>query len=347
MSSLRIFGIIIGSIGILLSFRMFRGKRWNRFSFFLLGAFCLSLLMVCINPDLINIIPQMLSLEEVQRGRLIALLILSNIALWFIIFFMRASLTSHRLQFDSLVRSLGVEKAERDLASKLPATKVMVLIPCYNEAENLKALLPKIPQEIDGQRLGVLIVDDGSDDSSYLTALESGAFAVRNPINRGGGAALRLGYDLLKKAKIEICVTMDADGQHNPEEIPKLISPILENSYDIVIGSRILGGREKDNRFRLMGVYVFSFIINRLLGTKITDPSSGFRAFKMDILSSIYLYEDQYHTSELIINAAKRGIDIGEVPITIHKRKFGKSKKGKDWKYALHFSKAIIRSWWR
>jgi glycosyltransferase involved in cell wall biosynthesis len=140
---------------------------------------------------------------------------------------------------------------------------------------------------------------------------------------------------------------MDADGQHNPEEIPNLLSPIIEDKHDIVIGSRILGGRERDSRLRLIGVYFFSFIINRLLGTKITDPASGFRAFKMNALKSIYLYEDQYHTSELIITAAKEGVRIGEVPITIHKRRFGKSKKGKNWKYGLHFSLTIIKSWWR
>ena len=81
--------------------------------------------------------------------------------------------------------------------------------------------------------------------------------------------------------------------------------------------------------------------------SRITDPSSGFRAFNLDVLSSVYLYEDQYHTSELIINAAKKGISIGEVPITIHRRKYGKSKKGKDWKYGFHFSKTIVKSWWR
>jgi hypothetical protein len=347
MSSLRIFGIIVGIIGVLLSFRMFRGKRWHRYGFLLLACFSLSLFIISINPSLINILPEILSLEEVQRGRLIALLICSNIALWFIIIYLRSSIVGHRLQFDSLVRAIGVEKLHPDLENKLRDTNTVVLIPAYNEAENLRELLPKIPYQIDEKKLGVLVVDDGSDDTTYLTALEAGACVVRNPIQRGGGAALRLGYDLLRRADVQICVTMDADGQHNPEEIPNLLSPIIEDKHDIVIGSRILGGRERDSRLRLIGVYFFSFIINRLLGTKITDPASGFRAFKMNALKSIYLYEDQYHTSELIITAAKEGVRIGEVPITIHKRRFGKSKKGKNWKYGLHFSLTIIKSWWR
>jgi hypothetical protein len=84
-----------------------------------------------------------------------------------------------------------------------------------------------------------------------------------------------------------------------------------------------------------------------LLGKKITDPSNGFRAFTMDCLEGISLYEDQYHTSELIINAVRKGKRIGEVPVDIRRRKFGKSKKGKDWLYGLNFAKTIIKTWWR
>jgi hypothetical protein len=140
---------------------------------------------------------------------------------------------------------------------------------------------------------------------------------------------------------------MDADGQHQPEEIEKLVLPILNDQNEFVIGSRILGSREKDSLFRVIGVYFFGLLISFLLGKRITDPSSGFRAFKMEAMAPIELYEDQYHTSELIIEAVKKGIRIGEVPITILKRKHGKSKKGRDWIYGFHFARIIIKTWWR
>jgi glycosyltransferase involved in cell wall biosynthesis len=190
-------------------------------------------------------------------------------------------------------------------------------------------------------------VNDGSLDDTLHVAHEYGNLIVSNLTNRGGGAALRLGYDILKKTKGTICVTMDADGQHQPDEIEKLVMPIINEQYEVVIGSRILGSFEKDRRLRIVGVYFFGGIISLLLGEKITDPSSGFRAFKMEAVSSIDLYEDQYHTSELIIEAIKKNLRIGEVPITILKRKYGKSKKGMDWKYALNFSKAVFKAWWR
>jgi glycosyltransferase involved in cell wall biosynthesis len=205
-----------------------------------------------------------------------------------------------------------------------------------------------IPRQIEGIEIGALVVDDGSDDDTFAIASEANNICVvKNIINRGGGAALRLGYDILQKAGVRYCITMDADGQHKPEEIRNLLLPILENKYDCVIGSRILGDREKSNWLRITGVYFFGRIVSILLGKKITDPSSGFRAFRMEAMASIQLYEDQYHTSELIIEAVKKGLRIGEVPITILKRKYGKSKKGKDIAYGFHFARIIIKTWWR
>jgi glycosyltransferase involved in cell wall biosynthesis len=191
------------------------------------------------------------------------------------------------------------------------------------------------------------VVDDGSEDDTRNVVQTCGGLVVSNPINRGGGAALRLGYDILKKTGTDICVTMDADGQHRPDDIPGLLAPILNNEADFVIGSRILGKRERDSLLRLSGVYLFGWLISLLLGQKVTDPSSGFRAFKMNRTRHLNLREDQYHTSELIIEAIKKGLRIKEVPVTILKRKYGKSKKGPNMKYALNFSRAIVKAWWR
>ena len=119
------------------------------------------------------------------------------------------------------------------------------------------------------------------------------------------------------------------------------------NQYDVVIGSRILGHREKDSPVRAAGVYFFAAIVSSILGKEFTDPSSGFRAFKMDEIKSINLFEDQYHTCELIIEAVKKDLRIGEVPISILRRKYGKSKKGRNLKYGFHFARIIVKTWWR
>ncbi len=347
MSTLRLLGCIIGILGLFVTFYVYRGHRWNRLNFIFFMLLNISLIAVTINPDILNALRDALALHKAYRGRIIALLIVSNIFLLFYIFFTKLKVDHIHFQFDRLVRSLGAKEIEKSADLTQHIRPIMVLIPAYNEAENLEILLPRIPKQIEGMDVGTLVVDDGSDDQTFSIAQSSGACVVKNLINRGGGAALRLGYDILQKADVRYCITMDADGQHLPEEITYLLSPIMEDQYDCVIGSRILGNRESASRLRIAGVYVFGRIITTLLGKKITDPSSGFRAFGMEAVSSIRLHEDQYHTSELIIEAVKQGLRIGEVPITILKRKFGKSKKGKDLIYGFHFARIILKTWWR
>jgi hypothetical protein len=318
---------MVGFLGLFATFYVFRGTRWNRLNFILFMLLNFSLIAVTINPNILNALRDALALQKAYRGRIIALLIVSNIFLLFYIFFTKLKVDNIHFQFDRLVRSLGAREIEKsaDLAQHIKP--IMILIPAYNEAENLKDLLPRIPKQIEGIDVGILVVDDGSDDETFSIAESSGACAVKNLINRGGGAALRLGYDILQKAGVRYCITMDADGQHRPEDIAYLILPINEGQYDCVIGSRILGDREAASPLRIAGVYVFGRIV--------------------DAVSSIRLREDQYHTSELIIEAVKQGLRIGEVPITILKRKYGKSKKGKDLIYGIHFARIIIKTWWR
>jgi glycosyltransferase involved in cell wall biosynthesis len=309
----------------------------------LLGS---GLLLVSIYPDCINIIAGMMALDNRQYGRLIALLILSNMLLWFLAIRQRSKDVVKAIQFDRLVRKLAHERFFEHKKHKTLAN-ITVLIPALNEAENLDQLLPQMPDSVRGNKLGVLVIDDGSTDGTVETVINHGYSVISNPINRGGGAALRLGYDVAMTGKAKVIVTMDADGQHRPEEIERLVLPILEDTCDIVIGSRVLGDREKDSSIRWIGIHVFNRIINLLAGTSITDCSNGFRAFRIDSLKNVLLVQDQFHTAELIIDAARKGMRIGEAPITVLRRYSGKSKKGKDLSYGFNFTKTILKSWLR
>ncbi len=210
---------MVGVLGLFVTFYIHRGTRWNRLNFIFFMLLNLSLIAVTINPNILNALRDALALHKAYRGRIIALLIVSNIFLLFYIFFTKLKVDNIHFQFDRLVRSLGTKEIEKsaDLAQQMKP--IMILIPAYNEAENLKALLPRIPKQIEGIDVGILVVDDGSDDGTFSIAQSNGAFAVKNMINRGGGAALRLGYDILQKADVRYCITMDADGQHRPEDI--------------------------------------------------------------------------------------------------------------------------------
>lgn len=223
MSNLRIIGLTVGILGFLITFLIFRGTKWKRSNFILFSLFNVSLIIIAINPNVVNFVRDGFFLREQQYGRLIALLIVSNIFLLFLCFYTKAKLENIWLQFDKLVKELGYADFRNRFDLKKQIAPIMVLIPALNEAENLRELLPRIPKRIKERNVGILVIDDGSvDETSIVASKTVGVYVVRNPINRGGGAALRLGYAVLKGSDTDVCVTMDADGQHRPEDMEDL-----------------------------------------------------------------------------------------------------------------------------
>ena len=343
---LRVMGGLSGFIIGLWAFTLFRKHFIKRREFFFMQISAICLLMVSIYPDSINIVAGMLALDNRQYGRLITLLILSNMLIWFLFIGQRNRDALKSIHFDLLVRRLAVEKYfEKDFQDK--TKEITVVIPVLNEAKNLDILLPRMPESIMGHSVGVIIVDDGSEDETLEVVKKHGYSAISNFFNRGGGAALRLGYDIATAAGVKIIVTMDGDGQHMPEEIEQLVTPVLKDESDIVIGSRVLGQREKDSALRWIGIHIFNFVINMLAGTHITDCSSGFRAFRIESLNKVLLIQDQFHTAELIIDASRKGVRITEAPVTIKRRFSGQSKKGTNLSYGLSFFRTVLKTWWR
>lgn len=347
ISGLRITGLIIGTIGLFVTFTIYRGPRWKRMNFVFFGIFSLGLVIVSANPNVLNIVAEILKLKREQMGRILALLIGSNIALWFLLIHFKSNLDEFKYQFDLLIRKLGHEEIEEILKTGIADKEIMVIIPAYNEAENLSVLLPEIPGTIKGKKVGVLVVDDGSSDNTKEVVTNSGHMVAQNKINRGQGAASRLGYDVLVRNNIQIGVTMDGDGQQLPSDIEKMVEPILNNEYDLVIGSRVLGTTYKNTMLRSAGVQFFTRVINMAAGLNLTDCSNGFKAFNVEKISSLNLREDQFQSTEVILEAAKKGLRIGEVPITVMERKYGTSKKGPDLMYGIYFAKTLLKSWWK
>lgn len=347
ISGLRITGLIIGFIGLVVTFRIYRGPGWKRKNFVVFGLFSLCLIIVSLKPDAVNLAAEILKLEQKQRGRILALLIGSNIILWFLLLYIKSNLDEYKYQFDLLIRKLGHEQIEDLLKKEMADKEIMVIIPAYNEADNLKILLARVPDKIKGKKVGVLVVDDGSADNTREVVLDSGHMVVQNKINRGQGAASRLGYDVLLRNNVPYGVTMDADNQQMPEEIENVLAPVLDKTCDLVIGSRVLGTTYKSSLMRRAGVQFFTKIVNLATGLKLTDCSNGFKAFDVNKISKLNLREEQFQSTEVILEAAKKGLKIVEVPITVKERKYGASKKGPDLMYGLFFTKTLIKSWWR
>jgi hypothetical protein len=225
--------------------------------------------------------------------------------------------------------------------------KVGVLVPAYNEADSIGEVLVRIPESVGGAQTAVLVVDDGSRDRTGEIAREHGAVVARHLINRGGGAAMRTGYRLLADAGANIVVTLDADGQHRPEEMERLVKPVLDGEVDVAHGSRVLGEAEPNHVARELGIVFFNRMVSLITRTKVSDCSNGYRAVRADVLPQLVLRQEQFHTSEFLIEAIKRGIPAKEVPVTVERRLHGHSKKPAVVRYGMGFANAIVRTWLR
>jgi hypothetical protein len=153
--------------------------------------------------------------------------------------------------------------------------RIGVLVPAYNEAETIAWVLDRIPEQVLGVETAVLVVDDGSRDRTGEVAAEHGAVVARHVINRGGGAALRTGYRLLADSGARIVVTLDADGQHLPSEMERLVEPVLSGEVAVAHGSRVLGEAEPNHYSRELGIVFFNRMVSLITRTKVSDCSNG------------------------------------------------------------------------
>jgi glycosyltransferase involved in cell wall biosynthesis len=246
------------------------------------------------------------------------------------------------------VEALGQERFDWERASRLPdGPRLVTISPAFNEAENVAAVIKQIPAMVEGHHVVPVVVSDGSTDRTAAVAREAGAYVAELPIRRGGGLALRVGYEIALRLGAQVVVTLDSDGQHLPEEIPIVIAPILAGEADYVNGSRLLGTFERESLVRHLGVHVFSRIITVLTGQRITDPASGYRAARADLLERVVLKQDQFWSTEILIEALRNKARVVEVPVTFLARAGGESKKPKSFRYGWNFLKVIIQTWLR
>ena len=241
------------------------------------------------------------------------------------------------------VAAFVAEYGER--ATALPP--LAIVIAAYNEQGAIGPVVEALPKEVLGQATAVIVVSDGSKDDTVAEASAAGALVCDPKVNRGQGAALRLGYRLAREGGAKYIVTTDADGQYNPAEIELLMEPILAGEADFVTGSRRLGSEETKDPVRKAGVRFFALAISTLTGQKISDTTFGLRAMRAEVTGAVLLAQPQYQASELLIGAITHGYRVVERPATIHKRQVGKSKKGNNAFYALQFAKVVGTTWWR
>ena len=164
----------------------------------------------------------------------------------------------------------------------------------------------------------VIVCDDGSTDNTAKRAKESGAIVITHEKNQGYGAAIATLFDYARKQNAQIMITIDGDGQHNPDQIPLLINAITTHNVDVVIGSRFLDDSTKASSYRKTGIKIITSAANYGTNFKVSDSQSGFRAYSKDAIDAIHPTEQGMSVStEILLKISNKGLSIAEVPITI------------------------------
>jgi len=207
---------------------------------------------------------------------------------------------------------------------------ILAAIPAYNEEIAIGSVVLRAKKNADI----VLVIDDGSSDATAAVAAAAGALVLPHERNLGKGAAIRDAFNRAKELGADILVLLDADGQHNPDEIPDLIVPIQDGTADMVIGSRFLDKKSAIPKYRRAGQEVLTVLTNRVSHSCVTDSQSGFRAFSKRAIQSLSLQEVGIGIESAMLQAASDvGLQIAEVPVSCrydveHASKMGSVRHG-------------------
>jgi len=205
--------------------------------------------------------------------------------------------------------------------------RIVCIVPAFNEEQTISRVVSEALRHSDQ----VLVVDDGSRDRTAELSRKAGASVISHMLRLGTGGALSTGFKAALEEGFQALVTIDGDGQHDPNEIPTVLNPILKDEADVVIGSRRLKKSGSTPLLKWIGNRVLSIATSFASGTKITDSQSGFRAYRREVLEhAIHKAWDYRWASEILLLAAKADFRIKEVPITqiyLHKRHRGTAIK--------------------
>ncbi len=189
--------------------------------------------------------------------------------------------------------------------------RACIIIPAFNEAARIAAVVCRAKAHCPD----VVVVDDGSSDRTAATAEAAGATVVRHPQNRGKGVALQTGFAYARERGFDIAITLDADGQHNPDEIPRFLEAYARTGIPVLIGNRMADAADMP-RVRRWTNQFMSWMLSRAMRQYVPDTQCGYRLFRCDVIPFIGAASERFAAeSEILLNVAARGIQIGAVRI--------------------------------
>jgi glycosyltransferase involved in cell wall biosynthesis len=219
------------------------------------------------------------------------------------------------------------ERAPLAIDARKPKLRVLIIVPAFNEARSLPALIRSLHSRCAG--CDVVVIDDGSTDGTR-EVLAGLARVVSLPCNLGIGGAVQTGLQIALREDYDLAMQVDGDGQHPADEVGKLLAALHESGCDMVVGSRFrTAGGFKSTVARRMAIHLFSALLSRICGTRITDATSGFRLMNRRAIQLLARrYPEDYPEVEALVVAHRAGLRIAEVPVRMSERTAGKSSIG-------------------
>jgi glycosyltransferase involved in cell wall biosynthesis len=193
---------------------------------------------------------------------------------------------------------------------------IVACIPAYNESKTIGCVIENAKKYVNE----IIVYDDGSTDSTDEVAKAAGASVIRSLFNKGYGVAIKILFQAAREKNADVMITLDSDGQHNPDQIPAVLEPVVKHGFDIAIGSRFLNraDQQKVPSYRSFGIKTITKVTQAASYHNITDAQSGFRAYSKNALSKINLFEQGMAVStEILLRAKEKNLVIKEVPVTI------------------------------
>ena len=341
MNWLNIFLVGLAGMTLLWGFNRYR-TRFVKTDLLIAFGIAGGLLAIVFIPQFFDWVGAFFSLQQ----RVFTILFLAILFLLGCLLYVLSLVRDTRSRMSELTRTLSVEQAGPTMTDG-GKDSIAVIIPAYNEEKTIKTVIESLPTSIQGYAITPIVVSDGSVDATADQANIDGTTVIEHPLNQGQGGALKTGFEIAEQRQAEIVVSMDGDGQHPAAELRRLVAPIINNEADYVMGSRHKGSDYSGNSaVRRVGIRTFTWLINRLTRSSITDCTNGFRAIRGSELSKLTLSEERFSAPELIIEARKNKLRLKEIPITIEERDAGETKKP-QLGYAFGLARTILMTWIR
>ena len=340
-------GVVIAALFAVYGVARYRGGG-SRLDLLLSLLIALGVVLVSVVPQIFGIFTKLLGLED--RG--FALLSIAVLLLFGLFLNLLGRVREVGRRSGEIVTGLAVkEYSEKYLSAEERVEghpgEILIVVPAVDEEGGIQGVLRRVPDEVLGHPVKTVVVDDGSADATAAIARAEGVPVVSHVVNRGQGDALRTGFAIAQTERSQVVVNLDADGQYKPEEIDRLVKPIIEGKADFVLGSRFMGFYEEAGSARHVGVVFFSRMISLLTGVKVSDCTNGYRAIRVSELHKLNLREDRFNANEIILEALKHKLRFEQVPVSMMSRAAGETKKPARLAYPLGVFRVIISTWLR